>query len=397
MPWQDVRPMDHRILFIADFVRGTDNFSALCAYHGISRKTGYKWVQRYRDASVEGLCEHSRRPWHSPQQVPYAVRQAVLELRHCGDLVLGPKKIRPLLARRFPHEEPPSETTIYRILKAAGEVTPRRRRRRVPPGPLPFSPVQGPNDVWSADFKGQFVMGNGHWCYPLTVMDHDSRFLVGCRALAGTGGVAARSAFEGWFREYGLPRRIRSDNGVPFATRTAGGLSPLAIWWIRLGILPERIAPGKPQQNGRHERMHETLKAGATQPPGRNLSAQQRRFNHFLRLYNEERPHEALEQHPPISRYRPSERPYPATLPQLEYPDYYQRRTVSSSGVMYWRNHQVYITHLLKGEAVGLNPRDTDSWDVYFGPVLLGRLDMQRVNTKSRRSDYLTLKVLPMS
>jgi len=251
--------------------------------------------------------------------------------------------------------------------------------------------------VWSADFKGQFVMGNGRWCYPLTVMDHDSRFLVGCRALEGTGGVATRRAFESWFREYGLPWRIRSDNGVPFATRTAGGLSPLAIWWIRLGILPERIAPGKPQQNGRHERMHETLKAGATQPPGRNLSAQQRRFDHFLRLYNEERPHEALEQDPPVSRYRPSERPYPATLPELEYPDYYQRHTVSSSGVIYWRNRQVYITHLLKGQAVGLNQRDTDIWDVYFGPVLLGRLNMQQVNTKSKRSDYLTLKVLPMS
>lgn len=385
--------MDQRILFIADYLRESYNFSELCRRYGISRKTGYKWVKRYATDALDGLADRERRPHRSPQQVPYAIRQAVLSLRRHGTLVLGPKKIRALLAQRFPDTPPPSKTTIYNILKAARLVEPRKRRIRVPGMPSPLPPADEPNAVWSADFKGQFLLGNRQWCYPLTVMDQDSRYLIGCQGLKTTAVTSARNSFERWFREYGLPTRIRTDNGVPFATRAAGGLSALAIWWIRLGIAPERIAPGKPQQNGRHERMHRTLKKAVTKPAASSFRRQQQRFDDFREDYNDHRPHESLGQVTPASRYRSSTRPYPERLPEIEYPGHYLPRRVGSAGVIYIANYQAYLSHLLVGETVALEQMDEDVWDVYFGPVRLGRLDTARPSRKSQRSDYLTLKV----
>jgi transposase InsO family protein len=384
--------MDQKVLFIADWLRQVCSFSDLCAQYTISRKTGYKWIERYRQSGVEGLDDASRKPHLSPQQTPYSIRQAILGLRRRGGMVLGPKKIQALLSQRFANEPIPSKTTIYNILHTEGLVTQRRRRRRVSPFAQPFAPVDEVNEVWSADFKGQFRMQNGSWCYPLTVMDHHSRYLLCCQALEGPRLDDTQSAFQRLFQEFGLPRRIRTDNGVPFATTTPGGLSRLAIWWITLGILPERIEPGKPQQNGRHERMHRTLKQAATHPPGHGLSDQQDGFDQFRYSYNQERPHEALQQQPPESCYRPSIRTYTDTPQELAYPDYFLVRRVQSNGVVYCRNHMVYVSQLLSGYTVGLDEIAQGVWDVYFGPIRLGCFDERLAQHKS--VSYITLKTV---
>ncbi len=257
MPWQEIKSMEQKILFIADHLRGGYTHTALCQRYGISRKTGYKWLERYQHNELSGLEERSRKPHQSPLSTPYTIRKAIIELRTKSRITLGAKKIRALLQQRFPNQTLPSKTTIYNILNAEGLVHQQKPRRKVSPYPQPFDPVDKPNEVWSADYKGQIKLGKGQWCYPLTVMDHHSRYLLGCKGVSGTATQMARQCFTRLFKHYGLPRRIRSDNGVPFATRSAGGLSSLSIWWIRLGIIPERIQPGRPQQNGRHERMHQ--------------------------------------------------------------------------------------------------------------------------------------------
>ena len=241
------------------------------------------------------------------------------------------------------------------------------------------------------DYKGQFKLGNGQWCYPLTVMDHHSRYLCACDALKGPRLNDTQRVFKRVFREYGLPARIRSDNGVPFASTARGGLSQLSLWWIRLGILPERIEPGKPQQNGRHERMHRTLKQAVTRPPSPSLRSQQRRFNAFCQEYNDERPHEALYQQTPASQYTSSPRAYPECLPELYYPDYFEVRKVSTNGAVYWCNKMVYVSHLLKDENVGLEEVDEGLWQVYFGPVTIGRFNERDI--KGHTVPYLTVKV----
>lgn len=389
MPWKEVKPMDEKVLFIADWLRQICSFTELCERYTISRKTGYKWISRYNEGGIEDLCEASRRPHQSPQQIPYAIRKAILELRTRGTMVPGPKKIQVLLQQRFPEEPVPSKTTIYKILHAEGCVATRRRRRRVAPFPQPFSPVNAVNELWSADYKGQFQLLNGIWCYPLTVMDHQSRYLLCCHGLEGPRFEETRQTFLRIFQEYGLPGRIRTDNGVPFATTATGGLSRLAIWWITLGIFPERIEPGKPQQNGRHERMHRTLKQAATQSPGRSIADQQLILDQFRHEYNQERPHETLQQQTPASHYQPSLRPYTETPEELTYPDYYVMRRVQQAGVVNCHGKMVYVSHLLKGQLVGLVEVAEGIWDVYFGPVRLGGFDERQAKGTP---PYLTLK-----
>lgn len=391
MPWKEVRPMDEKILFIADYLRETTSFSQLCERYGISRKTGYKWVERYQASGIEGLEERSRKPHTMSGEIPYAICKSIIELRRQGRDPLGPKKIQALLARRFPDQPIPSKSSIYNVLKREGMLEPRRRKRHVQTTPNRPAGATQPNELWSADFKGQFKLGNGHWCYPLTVMDHASRYLLGCQGLDGTRFIESRAVFEQLFREYGLPARIRTDNGVPFATVATGGLSQLSVWWIRLGILPERIEPGQPQQNGRHERMHRTLKRAVTHPPASSASAQQLQFDQFRIHYNEHRPHEGLGQRSPLSCYQPSNRPYPEKLPELEYPGYYHCQKVSSNGIACWTGKRIYIGYLLAGEIVGLEEVANGIWQVYFGPVRLGSFDERQ--TKGRLKDYLTLKV----
>lgn len=390
MPWQEVKPMDQKVLFIADWIRGVHSISDLCDSYGISRKTGYKWIDRYNLTGLDGLYEASRKPHNSPQRTPYSLRQEILKLRHRGGLILGPKKIRVLLQQRFPHESIPSKTTIYNILHSEGCIVSRRRKRRVAPFPKPFAPADEVNEVWSADFKGQFLLKNGTWCYPLTVMDHHSRYLLCCQGFAGPRLIDTQNAFRKLFQTYGLPRRIRTDNGTPFATTATAGLSRLAIWWITLGILPERIDPGKPQQNGRHERMHRTLKQAATRPAGQDHTAQQQLLDQFLHSYNQDRPHEALQQRTPASCYEPSPRSYSETPKEFVYPDYYVVRRVQKTGVIHNRNHMIYVSDLLKGQNVGLSEIEQGVWEIYFGPVRLGCIDERQAKRKS--VSYLSLK-----
>lgn len=388
MPWKDVKPMDEKVLFIADYLRQVDSFSQLCERFGVSRKTGYKWVERYGQGGIEALAERSRKRHSQSTQTPYAIKEAVLQLRqHQG--TPGPKKIQAMLTQRFGEDEIPSTTTIHNILKRAGKIETKRRVRRVAALPGPLRPATTPNELWSADYKGQFMTRDGRWCYPLTVMDHASRFLLGCQGLEATRHEETRQVFERLFREYGLPERIRTDNGVPFASVAIASLSRLSIWWIRLGIRPERIEPGKPQQNGRHERMHRTLKKSLGKPPAGNLQQQQHQLEGFRQYYNEQRPHEGLDLQHPQACYTASTRPFPQQLPELDYPSYFDRTKVHASGVVYWGGLSIYIGNVLAGEFIGVEPVGDGIWALHFGPINLGRFDERQAGERK----YLTLKV----
>lgn len=391
MPWTEVKSMDQKLLFIADQIRAVTTFSDLCDRYGISRKTGYKWVARYAELGLEGLQDQSRCPHHHPLATPYTVRQRIKELRSKYKDPPGPKKLQVLLQQKHPDWDIPSKTTIYNILVQEDLIHQQRRRKRVPAGQQPFSPVGEPNDVWSADFKGQFKTRDRIWCYPLTIMDHQSRYLLACRNFQGTGLEQTKKAFEKLFREYGLPWRIRTDNGVPFASRSPGGLTQLSKWWVRLGIMPERIAPGKPQQNGRHERMHRTLKKETAIPPAPTAKLQQQEFDAFRQRYNHERPHESLGQKTPASIYQPSRRPMPDKLSELEYPGHFRVALVHHNGIIQHQGHRVYVSCLLKGEHLGVEETADGLWVVFFGFLRLGSFDIRDV--EKPRNDYLNLKV----
>lgn len=373
MPWSHSTPMDQKTQFIADYLRQTLSFSELCALYHVSRKTGYKWVSRYEELGASGLEDRSRRPHSSPHQTPEELVTALTEARRHHP-TWGAKKLLAYLSRRDPDRPWPTRSVCCAILSRHGLVPkPRRRRRPGHPG-KPATLVTAPNEVWSADFKGQFKTRDGRYCYPLTVTDNYSRFLLGCQALKSVRVADSQAVFRTLFREYGLPSRIRTDNGVPFATVSLARLSRLSAWWVRLGVLPELIEPGCPQQNGRHERMHRTLKAETTRPPAATMRSQQRTFDRFRREYNEERPHEAIGMQTPASLYAPSPRPYPERLPRLEYPQHFETRYVSYNGGIRWRSGWVNVSITCAGEYVGLEESDDGRWDVYFGPLKLGRL-----------------------
>jgi putative transposase len=372
MPWSDTSPMDQKTQFIADYLRGTLAITELCESYRISRKTGYKWIERYLNEGPAGLCERSRRPGSSPNETPPEVVQAIIEARQRHPS-WGGKKLLTILRKKHPRWPWPHRATVCDILKRNGLVAKKRRRRAIGHPGKPDNNIAAPNDVWCADYKGQFKTGNGAYCYPLTVTDAHSRYLLGCQSLLNTSVAGAKPVFTRLFKEFGLPKRIRTDNGVPFATNTLGRLSQLSAWWVRLGILPQLIEPGKPQQNGRHERMHRTLKAETTRPPSANHIAQQRRFNRFRAEFNEQRPHEALDLQTPASIYAASPREMPSKLPPLEYPDRFELRYVSGNGGIRWNCAWVNVSHVCMGEYVGLEEIDNGVWNVYFGPVKLGR------------------------
>ena len=374
MPWSQTTPMDQKTQFIADYLRETFSFTELCARFGVSRETGYKLVERYLEQGPQGLEGRSRRPHSSPNQTAPQIVEALLELRrrHPG---WGAKKLIPILGKRHPSWVLPARTTVFDILNRHGMVPKKRRRRAIGHPGRPTSQVLAPNDLWCADFKGQFKTGDGMYCYPLTATDQHSRYLLGCQGLLSTCVAESKPVFTRLFKEYGLPTRIRTDNGVPFATNTLARLSSLSAWWVRLGVLPELIEPGKPQQNGRHERMHRTLKAETTRPPAASCRAQQRKFNRFREEFNNERPHEGLDMHTPASCYEPSPREMPSKLPALEYPDRFELRYVSANGGIRWKKHAwVNVSSVCVGEYVGLEEIDDGVWNVYFGPLKLGRL-----------------------
>jgi transposase InsO family protein len=365
--------MDQRTQFIADHLRNGLSITELCALYGVSRKTGYKWIDRYVRHGPAGLEEASRRPRRSPNQTSEDIVSAILDARRRHPR-WGGKKLLALLHKRHPRWPLPGRSTACDILSRHGMVPRQRRRRRVGHPGKPTSQVLAPNDVWSADYKGQFRTGDGRYCYPLTVADGFSRYLLGCQALTSTASDEAKPIFTRLFQEYGLPRRIRSDNGVPFATTTLARLSKLSAWWVRLGILPELIEPGRPDQNGRHERMHRTLKAETTRPAAGSLAAPQRRFNVFREEFNHERPHEALDQETPAACYESSPRAMPDRLPPLEYPDRFEVRYVSANGGIRWNSRWVNGSTVCVGEYVGLDEIEDGIWNIYFGPLRLGRL-----------------------
>jgi len=380
MPWSEITPMDERRRFIADVQHARDDMTTLCARYGISRKTGYKWLARYEAEGLPGLAARSHRTHTAPLATAPDAVAALLALR-ARHPTWGPKKLLAVLARRQPDLTGalPARSTAAALLKRAGLVTsPRRRRALGHPG-KPLTPMDAPNAVWTADFKGQFRTGDGAYCFPLTVADGASRYLLACQGLRSVRTDEARPVFRRLFREYGLPERIRSDNGVPFATIALGRLSPLSVWWVRLGIRPELIEPAHPQQNGRHERMHRTLKAETTRPPAATRRAQQRAFDRFRAEYNTERPHEGLGQATPGACYVPSPRAYPARLAPLEYPAHCEVWRVSRNGGIRWHNHWVNVSHVLGEEYIAFEEIDDGLWAVHFGPLVLGRFDERRL------------------
>jgi transposase InsO family protein len=373
MPWQEVVTVELRQQFVHDALRRVVPVTELCAAYGISRKTGYKWLVRYEAGGLPALTDQSRQPRSSPTATPPELVRALLEARQHHP-TWGPRKLLRLVRQREPTAPWPARSTIALHLHRAGlVVTPRRVRRPGHPG-RPQAPMDAPNAVWTADFKGQFRLGDGTYCYPLTLADGYSRLLLSCRALTSNQMVESRPVFVRAFQEYGLPTRIRSDNGVPFATQALGRLSALSVWWVRLGILPDLTEPASPQQNGRHERMHRTLKQECTRPPRHSRRAQQARFDQWRTEFNALRPHEALADATPASLYAPSPRRYPPRLPALEYPGHFEVRRVSRNGGIRWHSTWVNVSQTLGGEALGLVEIDDAEWDVYFGPLRLGRL-----------------------
>jgi transposase InsO family protein len=371
MPWLETEPMTERMRLVLAVERGEQTMAELCRQFGISRKTGYKWLARYAAAGALGLRDQSRAPHRCPHAVSPEVREAILALRRRYP-TWGPKKLAVKLEQQRPRVVVPAPSTIGDILATAGVVVARRRRRRVPPRTQPLAQASAPNVVWCADFKGDFVLGDGTRCYPFTLSDADSRYLLRCQALPTTATERVQPLCEAAFREYGVPERIRTDNGPPFASIAAGGLTPLSVWWVKLGILPERIDPGKPNQNGRHERLHLTLKTEACRNPGHSLRGQQQHFDAFRQVYNEERPHEALGQRPPATVYQPSPRPFPDRLPELTYPEADGVRWVRPNGAIRWQGAEIYVTQTLAGEPVGVTQVADGRWQLTFGPLLLG-------------------------
>lgn len=387
--------MDERVRFVGDAQRGFFNFTELCERYGISRKTGYKWLDRYEAEGAAGLVERSRRPHHCPHRTPEQIEAALIDLRKRYGW--GVKKLRRIVAARHPAWDLPARSTCFDLLKRHGLTEKRRRgRKRGHPG-RPMSVMSTPNAVWSADFKGQFKTGDGVYCYPLTVADGYSRFLLGCRGLTTTATKCAKTVFLQLFQEYGLPDVIRTDNGIPFASNALGRLSDLSVWWIKLGIRPELIEPASPSQNGRHERMHRTLKAKTARPPAATLRAQQRRFDEFRAEFNSIRPHEGLGLETPASCYSPSTRQLPRSLPRIEYPGHYEVRLVSANAGIRWKCVRVNVSTTLSGEHVGLEEVGDGLWDVYFGRLRLGRLDERKMQIEDALGKWTRRKVSPMS
>lgn len=384
MPWKETNSMNEKIKFIAAHLERDVSFSELCERFRISRKTGYKWVARYESDGVEALEEKSRRPFGHPGAISREIVDRILAVRKKHPR-WGPKKLVVVLRRQDSRLSLPATSTVGEILKREGLIKPKRRRQRSAPMSEKLRKYQHPNAIWCADFKGHFPV-DGKRCHPLTITDGYSRYLLVCEALKKPCFEPTKEAFERAFREYGLPDVIRTDNGSPFSSLAPGGLSKLAVWWIKLGIHPERIEPGKPQQNGRHERMHSTLKAETARPPRNKLQAQRIAFTKFKREYNFERPHEALEQEVPASRYRPSLKPFPKKVPEIEYAPGLRVERAYPNGVISIGRSQWYISGCLANEYIGLERISDSAWKVFFGPVPLGVIDERSAIERKRRS-----------
>jgi transposase InsO family protein len=349
-----------------------------CERFGISRKTGYKWLERFEEEGPGGLEDRSRRPHRSPNRTAEDIQALLIEVRRKHPR-WGPEKLLDVVGRKHPELELPARSTVAAILKREGLVTGRRRRRRHTHPGKPKTSVTAPNELWTADFKGEFKTLDGVWCYPLTVADEFSRFILGIDGLLGTKGKGVRVVFERLFREYGLPSGIRTDNGTPFVgANSIHGLSVLNVWWMKLGIPIERIQPGRPDQNPRHERMHRTMKDETQYPPAENLPAQQVCFDDFRSEFNHERPHQALGQKRPAEVWNPSPRPYLERIEDPEYPKHFLRRRVWGTGIIKFKNQCIFLSETLAKEEIGLEEIDDGIWSIYFYNILLGRFDERK-------------------
>jgi transposase InsO family protein len=364
--------VDERMRFVIAAEKHEESFAALCRRFSVSRRVGYKWLARFRDASAEGLLDRSRAPLHHPHAIADGIAEQCLAVRRKHPS-WGPLKVRAWLERKTPATEWPASSTIGALFDREGLTVKRKLRRRGPPSSAPFAHCEAANDVWCIDFKGWFLTGDGKRCEPLTVTDACSRYLLRCQALARTDTGHVWPVLDAAFREFGLPHYMRSDNGSPFASRGAGGLSTLSVRLIKAGVVPERIAPGKPQQNGRHERMHLTLLQDTANPPADSLRQQLKRLRDFQRLYNEERPHQALGNATPADHYMPSPRRFDGVLREPEYDAGLKVRRVRHNGEIRWRNDTIYVNQALIGEPIALEENAT-GWTVSYGPIVLGTI-----------------------
>ena len=392
MPWKESNRMDERLSFVARLLDG-EKMAYLCREFGISRPTGYKIYKRYRDIGLSGLQDMSRRPWHHANRLPFQVESMILKMKQ-EKPHWGAPKLRERIIRLYPQIKPPATSTVHAVLDRHGLVQRRKRKRNKAQGTA-LRPAMAPNALWCADYKGEFRLGNRKYCYPLTITDQCSRYLFACEGLESTQEAFAFCVFERVFQEFGLPDAIRTDNGKPFsAVNAIHGLSRLSVWWLRLGIRIERIKPGKPQQNGRHERMHLTLKKEATKPAGDNFLQQQAKFDGFVDEYNNERPHQALDMQYPAERYSPSTRPYqPPKEP--EYPYHDQVIRVSQDGKIHMHHKAISFSKVLAGQLVGIREVEDQIWLVSFLDFDLGYFDEEGCRVEPIDSPFAE-KVLTM-
>jgi len=375
MPWKGVTVSEQRERFLEDYLLNYYSVSELAERFTISRKTAHKWIDRFQEHGHDGYHEGSRRPHSCPFQTEPAVVEELVSLRKAHPH-WGPRKLLDLMHQRQPRRDLPAVSTAALILARQGLVRPRRRYRRAHPG-CPKSIPEGPNDIWAADYKGQFRLKNGQYCFPLTVSDLASRYVLGVDGHPAISLERTIQHFVRLFETYGLPNRIRTDNGTPFASSALARLSQLSVWFIKLGIYPELIEPGEPQQNGVHERMHRTLKQEATVPPGSSLRAQQRKFDRFREEFNEERPHEALGMKRPAQIYQPSSRSMPRRMEPYDYPSHYLVRRVSRCGTIRVLRNQVFVSNTLHEDNVGLEEVDDGVYDLFFCFYQIGRYELR--------------------
>lgn len=393
MPWKECNKMDEKLKFVARLLDG-EKMATLCREFGISRKTGYKIFDRYKESGIEALTDRSRRPYRQANQLPFQIEKAILEIKN-DKPSWGAPKIRERLIRKYPNIKHPAKSTVHAILDRHGLVNCKRQRRYRAQG-TELSQGKNPNDLWCADYKGEFMLGNKKYCYPLTISDFSSRYLLACEGLETTKEQFAFTVFERVFKEFGLPSAIRTDNGVPFSSPNAlFGLSRLSVWWLRLGIEIERIKPGHPEQNGRHERMHLTLKREATKPAGQNLLQQQAKFDEFIKEYNTERPHQALHMKYPVEVYLPSSRSYNG-LPNIEYLLHDKTIIVTTCGRICLRGKKINFSQVFAGQAVGIKEVNDKIWLVSFMNYDLGYFDEDSCRVEPLENPFGP-KVLPMS
>ncbi len=369
----ETNPIEQRRAFVRDHESGQWSMTELCQRYGVTRPTGYLWIARYQEEGESGLVERSRAPGACPHRTSRETERRILALRE--KYGWGAKKLLQVLEKRQPEVTWPARSTVNAVLERHGKLRRNRRRRKWShPGAAALE-TERPNQVWPADFKGQFKTRDGCYCYPLTVTDHYSRKLLVCRGLLSVRTEGAKPVFRRLFREVGLPEAIRTDNGAPFASTGIHGLCELNVWWMKLGIVHQRIRPSSPQENGQHERMHRDLKREAARPPAANLSSQQRKLDRFRRCYNGERPHDGIDGDLPDERWEPSPRLYPERLAPPEYPNHLEVRRVSAAGTFRLKAKQPFLSNALANEHIGLEEVGDGLWNIVYYETLLGRID----------------------